>query len=147
MARIENIVAALEKAIKGIGVSHKDVATLSLIFDIESSQIGIVQTGGLTNTMGPVAALFNSDAGEDIFKAVYAMLSEDTKRMMRRVLTPDHGDKPCIMCRKFEEKADHFGICQHHKAYFDGEEANSKVTKIKEGCPFYEPRRDTEEDS
>ena len=143
---ITEIAAALENTIKRVGANK--IASLSIVFDIESSQIGIIQTGGLTNTMGPVAALFNSDAGEDIFKAVYAMLSDDTKRMMRRVLTPDHGDKPCIMCRKFEEKASHFGICQHHKAYFDGEEANSKVTKIKEGCPFYETiRRDTEEDS
>lgn len=135
---ITEIAAALENTIKRVGANK--IASLSIVFDIESSQIGIVQTGGLTNTMGPVAALFNSDAGEDIFKAVYAMLSEDTKRMMRRVLTPDHGDKPCIKCRKFEEKANHFGICQHHKAYFDGEEANSKVTKIKEGCPFFEEK-------
>lgn len=143
---ITEIAAALENTIKRVGANK--IASLSIVFDIESSQIGIIQTGGLTNTMGPVAALFNSDAGEGIFKAVYAMLSEDTKRMMRRVLTPDHGHKPCTTCGKFEEKASHFGICQHHKAYFDGEEANSKVTKIKEGCPFYETvRRDTEEDS
>ena len=143
---ITEIAAALENTIKRVGANK--IATLSIVFDIESHQIGIVQTGGLTNTMGPVAALFNSDAGEDIFKAVYAMLSEDTKRMMRGVLTTNHGDKPCIGCKKFEEKASHFGVCQHHKAYFDGEDANSKVTKIKEGCPFYEAiRRDTEEDS
>lgn len=143
---ITEIAAALENTIKRVGANK--IASLSIVFDIESSQIGIIQTGGLTNTMGPVAALFNSDAGEDIFKAVYAMLSEDTKRMMLKTLNPTHGHKPCITCGKFKEVSNHFGICQHHKAYFDGEEANSKVTKIKEGCPFYETiRRDTEEDS
>lgn len=144
MGNIENIAAAFEKAIKGVGASHKDVATLSLIFDIKSERIGIIQTGGLMNPMGPIAALFNSEAGDDIFKAVYAMLTDDTKKMMLRTLNPSHGKQPCITCKHFEEMSSHFGCCAHHKKFFDGEESNSKITQINGGCPFYEPRRDTE---
>lgn len=144
MASIENIAAALEKAIKETGVNLKEVATLSLVFDLRSEKMGIVQTGGLMNPMGPVAALFNSEVGEDVFKAVYAMLTDKTRRMMLRMLKPIHGGNACVTCKRFNEKSSHFGNCEHHRGFFDGEEANSKVTQTKDGCPFYE-QGDTEE--